>query len=338
MIFITGASGFAGSYILYELFRNGKRARVYKREQSSFTQIEFVFRLLNRDKNLTFNDYINYFEWADGDLNNMETISEALSGIDEIIHCAAIVSFNKRDKNLIFATNYYATANLVNLALKYGIKKFHYLSSIASLNRNNDNVIKEENFPASKKFTSNYSISKYLAEMEVWRGYQEGLSGVIINPGVITGPMAEKKPTLKLINIIQKGFKFYPVGTNGYVDVRDVASALIQLIQNEKFYNERFICVAENLSYQEIFRYVATASGVTPPKLRAGRALTFAAMLLDHIYAFFSGKEALFKLELLNLINSDFFYDNSKIKNAINYQFIPISQSIKDMVTLSRFE
>ncbi|HPD65149.1 MAG TPA: SDR family oxidoreductase [Bacteroidia bacterium] len=335
MILITGASGFAGSYILYELFRRQKKVRVFKRPDSSFRQIEFVFRLMNQDKELTFNDYINYFDWADGNLDDRESIEEAISGITEIIHCAAIVSFAKPDKNKILNINYRATAHLVNLAIEKGISKFHYLSSIASLDRNNDNTVREENFPVTKKFSSTYSQSKYLGEMEVWRGYQEGLTGIILNPGVITGPMAEDKPTLKLINVIRKGFKFYPVGTNGYVDVRDVAGTFVQLIDSEEFYNQRYICVSENLSYREIFAMVAVHSGVKAPSIRATRWMTITAMILDHIRAVFTGDHALFKLELVKLINSHYFYDNTKIRNTLGYQFMPINQSIHDMIKYS---
>jgi len=336
MILLTGSTGFTGSYILYELFKRKEKVLALKRYDSSFRQIEYVFRLMNNDRTITFDDYISYFKWADGDITDFLAMDNLLEGVDTIMHCAAFVSFSKAEKEKVLETNVKATANLVNSALVHGVKNFHFVSSIAALDRNSDNISDESMFPVNKKFLSTYSHSKYLSEMEVWRGYAEGLQGIIVNPGVILGPVLENHSIAQIVNLIRKGFRFYTDGANGYADVRDVASFFYELSADQKYYNERYVLVSENVSYKELFSMMAEALNIKAPNIKAGKKLAHLVAFFDRLRAAFTGRDSVITNEMLSLISSNFFYDNTKVRNATGREFIPVKQSVKDMVNLIR--
>jgi len=334
MILLTGATGFTGSYILYELFRKKEKVLAVKRYDSSFRQIEFAFRLMNSDKSVTFDDYISYFKWVDADITDFIAMENLFSEIDSVMHCAAFVSFNKHEKQKVIETNVMSTSNLINLALQNNVKNFHFVSSIAALDRNSANISDESLFPVNKKFMSTYSHSKYLSEMEVWRAYAEGLQGVIINPGVILGPVLEQHSIAKVVNLIRKGFRFYTDGSNGYVDVRDVASFFCDLCVDEKYYQQRYILVSENVSYKELFSMMASAMNVNAPNIKAGAFIARLVAFFDKLRSIITDSEPVITKEMLSLISSRFYYDNSKVKNLTGKTFMPVAQSVIDMVNL----
>ena len=112
-----------------------------------------------------------------------------MQGIEDIYHCAAIVSFDPRKKEAMLHFNPESTVNVVNQALVQDIRKLVHVSSIAALGRTGDpkKEMDEEAEWEDSKYNSAYALSKYLAEMEVWRGMGEGLNAVIVNPGIILG-------------------------------------------------------------------------------------------------------------------------------------------------------
>lgn len=330
MILVTGGTGFLGSYLLYNLFLDSKKVRAFKREQSKFDQLKIAFSVMNKNPNVSFDDFINSIEWVNVDLLDTTDIENNLDGIDEIYHLAAFVSFNRKNRENIIKTNIGGTSNLINLCLKCGIKKFHYASSIASLNRNDDNIISEKNDVSDKKFSTTYSKSKYLSEMEVWRAYNEGLEGVIVNPGVILGPAIRTHDSIRAFKTIQAGFGFYPKGKNGFVDVRDTAELFYKLSQNPEYYNQRYLLVAESVSYFDLFTWMSGYFKVKGPKRRANKQLSYLISYVDSIRCFISSKDPIISQDLVKLVNSDYIFDNSKVKSAIDFDFRPVKETIKD--------
>lgn len=332
MILVTGATGFLGAYFLYFLSEKKKNIRVLKRQSSNFEQIEIAFDILNPEKQLwnSFDDYIKSIEFVNADILDVNEIEDSLKNVDEVFHLAAVVSFSKKNNELINDVNIRGTSILVNQCIKNNISKFHFASSIASLNRNNENIITESNDVNNKKFSTIYSKSKYLAELEVWRGYAEGLTGVIINPGVILGPAVENHESMKVFKTIKNGFSFYPKGKNGYVDVRDTAELFLLLSEKSELYNERYLLVSDNHHYIEIFNWMAKYFNVKAPSKLANINLSYMLSYIESIRIFFTRTEAIITKDLVKLVNSIYIYNNSKLKSAINYNFRSVEETIKD--------
>lgn len=330
MILITGSTGLVGSYLLCFLVNDNLPIRALKRSGSSYEQLKIAFENSNFTREISFSQFIDKVEWVDGDLTNFSEIEGLLDGVDEVFHVAAMVSFHRRDRKNIDVVNVDATGNLVNACLRKGINKFHFVSSIASLNRNENDVISEKNDVSDKKFSTAYSKSKFLAEMEVWRGFDEGLQGVIVNPGIILGPAIESHEAIRAFKFIKKGFGFYPRGKNGYVDVRDVARIFYQLSQNQSLFGERYLLVAESVSYIDLFTWMSEAFKIKPPRFKANIYLSYMIAFFESLRSMLTGGRPVLSPDLVKLVNSNYSFDNSKIIKAIDTEFIPIKQSVMD--------
>ncbi len=327
MILLTGATGFLGSHVLYKLLLNGEKVRATKRISSSLENVKRVFKFYGEDK-LSLLDKV---EWADADLLDVFEVEEAVKGVDEIYHCAAVVSFNPKDKEAMLHTNSSGTENLVNAALEAGVKKFCHVSSIAALGRNSTKDIVTEKIwwkPSPKN--SDYSVSKYRAEREVWRASEEGLNVVIVNPSVIIGPGDFSSGAYKMMQQAYKGISFYTDGATAFVDVRDVADAMIKLMKSE-IKNERFIVSAANVSYREFFDILHDAFGKNRPSIKASKTIVQLASYADKVKSVITGSEHAITADTVNAISSSHRYDNAKLISQIGIQYIPVSQSAKEM-------
>jgi dihydroflavonol-4-reductase len=314
-IFLTGASGFLGSYLLRALVRRGYQVRALKRKSSPLHLVQ---------------DILNQVEWVDGDINDFASLEEALEGIEDVYHAAALVSFDSKDKAEMLKVNFQGTENIVNIAQEKGIRKFLYVSSIAALGRKeNVKVINEEAQWENNKYNTDYAISKFKGECEVWRAIQEGLSAVIVNPSMIMGAGYWHAGTAKMFKQIDKGLMFYPQGGTGFVDVRDVAEASIKLMESDVV-GERFILNAENLFFKDVFDQIAQVLQKKPPFLKAGKGLIDLMWRLDSIKSTLLGISPVLTKELARNMQLYFEYDNSKIKKELNFQFIPIRQTIAE--------
>jgi nucleoside-diphosphate-sugar epimerase len=327
MVFVTGGTGFLGAHLIYHLLSEGKHVRALKRETSNLSLFNRIFGFYQSSpEQLT-----GKIEWVDGDLLNIGLLDELISGdISEIYHAAAMVSFQSQDKNRMMLTNITGTANLVNVSLNKNIRKLCHVSSIAAIGRGDNQKIIDENtvWKASKR-NSNYAISKYGAEREVWRGIEEGLPAVIISPSVILGPGETISGTGKMISIVLKGLKFYSEGCNGFVDVRDVVAVMKQLAESD-ISGERYIVSAENLSYREIFSKIALETGKMPPAFRANRLMGQLAWRISYLQGKLTGTKPLITRETALTAGNTYLYSNQKITKYLNYPFLPVELAIRD--------
>ncbi len=327
MILVTGGTGLVGSHLLYELLSHGKSVRAIKRASSSLKQTELVF------KEKCTGDYRELFykiEWVIADINEISELNEAMEGIDEIYHCAALVSFKRSDNNALIKTNIEATSTLVNLAIANRIQKFAYVSSVAALGRSEQGLINEYMAPEIPSFSSFYSKTKYYAEMEVWRGISEGLNAVIINPGVILGIGDYSKGSLKIFDTVRKGLPFYPPGSNGYIDASDVAKIIVLLMERDACFGKRYCIVTSSISYQNLFQNIASHLGVKAPTQAAPKFLGIMYYFYASLSALIQGRASEITLDLVNTSYQNYNYDHSLILSTLDYNFIPIEESIKN--------
>lgn len=321
MILLTGGTGLVGAHILLQLCIENKEVKALKRKDSDIKVVRNVFE--HYQKKELFEKII----WVNGDLLDLISLEDAIKDCDEVIHSAALVSYQAKDAQQLMKINVEGTSNLINMALEQNINKFGYLSSISTLEKNNGNLISESNQWKTDLNKTTYAKSKHLAEQEVWRGHAEGLDVVIINPSVILGPGNWEKGSSQMFQKVDKGLKYFSSGGTGYVDVCDVVKSLIFLMENNHL-NERFIINSENLKYRDVFNWISEGLDKPKPSIKVTPFLKEVAWRIESIRSFFSGKAPLITKETARQAMSTSKYDNSKIKQ-LGVEFTPIKQSIQ---------
>jgi nucleoside-diphosphate-sugar epimerase len=326
LILVTGGTGLVGSHLLYDLCSAGHQVRVLKRPETNTAALKRTFSYYNPNAE----QLLSLVEWRDADLLDVYSLLDAMEGVDTIYHCAAMVSFEKKHEALMMRTNIEGTANMVNAALERGITKFCHVSSIATLGRTeHGEPVTEETFWKSSPSNSNYSISKYGAEREVWRASEEGLDVVIVNPSIILGPGNWTQSTCNMFSKGYEGIKFYTDGTTGFIDVRDVSRLMIKLM-NSDIKNQRFILNSENAGYRYFFDEMHTAFSRSRPSLKAGRFMSDLAWRMETIRSLFSGKPPLITRETARAAQSNSTFSSEKILAAFpDYKFIPLKESVE---------
>lgn len=316
MILVTGASGFLGRCLVQRLADQGSRVRAIFWNHTPAPYLE----------------HLPGVQWVKCDLLDICGLQEIMPGIQEIYHCAAIVSFDPARHSDLLHFNPESTANVVNLALEFNIRKLVYVSSVAALGRNDTGkTVNEDQEWQDSRFNSAYALSKYLAEMEVWRGIGEGLNAVIANPGIIIGPGRPGDPTWPLLEKVWSEFAFYPSGVNAWVDVQDIAEILTRLMK-EEITEQRFILSAGNFSFREVMDHLAKALGKRPPRRKAGPMLAAIAWRWEAARAAVARKRPFLTRESALSASNRNTYDNAKLLKYLGgFQYKPLSNSLGEM-------
>ena len=258
MILVTGGTGLVGSHLLRSLVGDNKAVRAIYRGGGVGGVVDGV---------------VDGVEWVRADLLEPQSLYEAMQGIDEVYHCAALVSYRSGDAEELLRSNVVGTRNVVNMALEAGVRRLLHVSSTAVLGGSScSGLIGEGSLVGSGVGLTNYGRSKLLSELEVWRGIEEGLECVIVNPSIVLGRGDWGRGSPRLIQRVWNGLRFYPGGGSGFVDVLDVVD-LMRLLMDSCVSNERFILNGANLSYRDFFGMVASELGVSAPSWRAGTFL-----------------------------------------------------------------
>jgi nucleoside-diphosphate-sugar epimerase len=323
MIFVTGGTGLVGSHILLELSQKGEQFKALKRDSSSLSICENIFKYYNAE------DLFEKINWVVGDINDIPSLESGMQNCDMVLHAAGVVSFAPSDAELLKKVNIEGTANVMNVALSSRVKKVGFVSSIAVLGRNStEGIVDEECHFKHTKLDSNYALSKYYAEQEVWRASQEGLNVVIVNPSVILGPGDWNKGSSQIFQKIHSGLKFYTPGSTGYVDVVDVSSSLIALLFS-KIKNERFIVNGANLKYRDCFDRIAVAFNKPKATIKVTPLLKEIAWRMESVRSCILGTKALLTRETANSAMTNSSFSTAKIKEVINFNFTDIDATIK---------
>jgi dihydroflavonol-4-reductase len=311
--FLTGATGLVGSHLARHLLAAGHPVAALRRAGS---RLDLV------------GDLAGQVEWIEGDLMDVPLLVDCCAKAEVVVHAAAMVSFHARDAEAMRRANVEGTANLVNACLASSVKKMCQVSSVAALGKPGpDGLIAEKSTWDAEFATSHYAETKYLAEREVWRGAAEGLDVVVVNPSVVLGEGLPDQSTGPLFRYVAEGGSYYPPGLINVVDVLDVARA-IHLLCQSPIAGERFVLNAVAMPYRDFFGQVAAAMGKPAPAklLSPGWAKLLPA--LAKIGSWFTGQPPKLTREVLRAAMQQHRYQNQKIIQALDFQFVPVEQTI----------
>lgn len=333
MILVTGGTGLVGAHLLLHLIESrnigSEKIRAIYRSDASIEKTKSLFAIYKKES------LFDQIEWIQADITEVPSLEIAFQNIDTVYHCAALISFDPKDEDVLRKTNIEGTANIVNFCIAYQIKKLCFVSSIATLGDllPHEKFITEETEWNPEKYHNDYAISKYGAEMEIWRGQQEGLEVIIVNPGVILGPGFKEQGSGQLFTKVKNGLKFYTLGSTGFVAVTDVVRIVHQLMQSE-IKNERFTLIAENSVFRDILNAMADALGVQRPKIHAKPFFMEILWRLDWFVSnVFQQKRKLSQASARASYSVN-NYSNQKIKDWLKTDFIDIHHYIKDISKL----
>ena len=215
------------------------------------------------------------------------------------------------------------------------IKKLCFISSIAALGdiAPHEKMISETTEWNPEKPHSDYAISKYGAEMEIWRGQQEGLPVIIINPGVILGPGFREQGSGKIFTEVANGLRFYTLGITGFVAVTDVVRIAFELMKSE-IVNERFTLVAENMVFKDVLESIAKSFKVKKPTLHATPFFMEICWRIDWFLSNFLMQKRKLTQATAKSSYSKNLYSNEKIKTTLNIDFKDIKTYIQEIALL----
>lgn len=316
MILVTGATGLVGSHLLVQLLQENEEVKALFRSEKQIEKTKNVFSFHNQ---LQLFDKIN---WVKGDITNIPSLEIAFENITHVYHCAALISFDPNDEEELRKINIEGTANIVNCCIDFGIKKLCHVSSIAALGnpKEHEITITEETEWNPEELHSDYAISKYGAEMEVFRGHQEGLEVVIVNPGVIFGFGFPKKGSDVIIQSVRKGMAFYTNGSVGIVFVEDVIKCMMQLMKSN-INGERFTLVGENIEVKKLLKFIATELNLKSPSIKATKLMTAIAWRLDWLISKIANRKRKITRNTAAASHDTSIYDASKIKSYFEFEF-----------------
>ena len=326
MILVTGGTGLVGAHLLYHLIKNDENVRAIYRSKNRIEKVKEVFSFYTDDASL-----FSKIEWFKADITDVPSMIPAFVGIEKVYHCAALISFNPKDYREMRKVNIHGTAIIANLSIDAKVDKICFVGSIASIGSSaNGGLITEDCEWNSQESNSDYSITKFGAEMEIWRASQEGVAVVIVNPGVILGSGFWETGSGKLFTQVYNGFKYFTEGITGFVGVKDVVKLMI-LLMNSTLKNERFILVSENKSFKEIFFSMASSMDKKPPSKKIKPWQTAIFWRVSWVLSTLTGKEPLLSKSSAKSAHSISRYSSEKIEKSLNFQFEKIDNVIKSV-------
>ena len=316
MDLVTGGTGIVGVHVINELLERGRPVRALHRAGSDRELVRRVLRHYHADGDVRF----LRIEWVEGDLLDPDALREAMIGIERVFHCAALVSFDPRDTKAMFLHNITGTANVVNAMIERGVQKLGHVSSTATIGFRPDGAANDESVPfQGGRAASAYAISKHEAELEVQRGVAEGLHAVLVNPCVVIGPGPRGRSSMTIMERMRRGSRFFPKGSNAVVDARDVAAALVRLVE-EGVSGERHLLIGQNISYRELFSTIARTAGRPAPTIPIAPWMLEWAWRAERLRTLFGGRPLVTRTSA-RTASRPRLYDGSKVRQLLRSDF-----------------
>ena len=318
MILVTGGTGLVGSHLLHLLLKNGEKVKATYRSKESLKKAEKVFASYNASK------LLDQIQWVKADVTDYFSLQDIFEDVTHVYHCAAVVSFDRRKADSMYEVNVEGTKNMVNLSMEHKIEKFCHVSSVASLGKYaDDRCTDEEAIWTHSDETSYYSITKYYAENEVWRGAEEGLTTVVVNPATIIGFGDWEESSTAIIKKVNDGLNYYTPGSNAFIGVNDVVKAMHQLMKST-ISDQRYILLSENWSFKQLLTQIAIGLGKTPPQKEAPRRMANLLRRMDELRYFLVGSKTVLTKQSVETAYRQKCFSADKIKKELTFEFEPM--------------
>jgi len=331
MILVTGATGLVGGNLMWHLLQENERVLAIRRVTSDLKPLSTIFSFYTSKPD----DFLSRIDWIMADLLDETSIDNAMLNVKSVYHCAAVVSLGN-DSDILMETNVRGTRNIVQAAIKAGVENFCFVSSIAACGKANGNNLIDEKTPWTENEKRNaYSLSKYYSEQEVWIGIENGLNAIIVNPGVILGVSGTNTGSSQLFTQVKKGLMFYTNGGSGYVDVRDVVRAMMELM-DQKLYGERYVLVSENCSNKEVLSWMADGYGKRRPFIGIGKSTLWLVGVISEMLGKLLRFKPLIDRSTARSATNRAYYSSKKIQNELGFKFIPIKDCILAICTFAK--
>lgn len=313
--FLTGATGFLGSWTVRTLIDNGHAVRAIRRPSSSMDLLEGI---------------ADRVEWIPGDVLDPEALEAGMQGVDAVIHAAAYLGFEgQRSQERLMEVNVGGTAMVVDAALQAGVSRLVHVSSIAALGRTEDmrHCLDETAEWRDSPMNTGYALSKYRAELEIQRGVAMGLDAVLVNPSIIMGVGRITENTMQIADrIARRKLPFRPKGGTNVVDVRDVAAGILEAWKSGKT-GQRYILAGHNLSWEEILETMGSALGTVPPRRTLPRPVMMSVAGLMEFGSFLFRRPAVITRENVRLSMSVSCYDNTRSREELGLSYRPFAET-----------
>ncbi len=310
MILVTGGAGLIGAELIQQLLADGNRVRaIYNRTQLNI-----------QHENL---------EQVHCDILDVIALEHAFENIVKLYHCAGLVSFIPADESRLYKVNVEGTANIVNAAVNAGVKKMVHVSSVSAMGRiRQEEEIHEGMYWTAKTSNSIYGHSKYLGEMEVWRGVAEGLEAVVVNPVIVLGPGNWNDGSTKIFKSAYEEFPWYTEGVSGFVDVRDVASVMLQLMESNVS-GERFIISSGNHAFRDVYNNIANGFNKKPPHKKVTPFISKLVVMFGKMKQVFNGKPPLITKETAATAMAKVYFNNKKLLEFLpGFTYRPLTDTV----------
>lgn len=313
MILVTGASGLIGSYIVGDLIKEGYKVKVIKRSTSNLSQIE---------------NLLPYIEVVECDILDVAALQNVFKGVDAVIHSAGYISFNNKEYKKLHQINVEGTSNLINASLKNSVRKFIHISSVAAIGKKKGQKEVREDFKWEDNNVSSYAKSKYLGELEVWRGSSEGLNVAILNPSVVLGPGDWNSGSSKVFKYIWDKKPFYTSGNVNFVDVRDVSRAAVALLKSSVI-NERFILNGGTTSFNHLFSKIAESFNKPAPSINLSKIIINGIVFIERLRTLVLNSNPIVTKDTASSAFSKSIYSNKKARENLQITFKELDETIE---------
>jgi nucleoside-diphosphate-sugar epimerase len=334
MILVTGGTGLVGSHLLYQLSLENDAVKAIHRKSSDLHAVKNVFKYFSADYEFLFQK----IEWIEADITDIVSLKTGFQNVTEVYHSAALVSFNSKDYQAMCEINIEGTSNIVNFCIEYNVKKLCFVSSVATIEKSVTNkFMSEADEWNMEKVSHGYAMTKYGAEMEVWRASQEGVPIIIVNPGVILGAGFWDQGSGALFSKIHKGLPFYTEGVTGFVSVNDVVKSMLLLMKSNTV-NERYILVSENSSFKEVFYQIAKNFGKKPPSIRVTKLMSAIGWRIEKLKSILINKPPTLTKHTAKAIHNKGYYSSEKTQKELSFNFETISETIKSISEIYKKE
>lgn len=330
-VFVTGASGLLGSHILVEFTQKFDMVYALYRSEKGKNIAQHLFSYYGK---------ASFFEkvvWVRGDLNDLNLIQKVVSDVDLVVHAAALVSFEKRDKSQLYKINIEGTKNVLKAIKHSNVTDLVFVSSVASIrNKNVEGFFVEDGVVLGGRTWSDYARTKTEAESLVLEARKKGLNTIIINPGVILGPGDINNSSTAIFKTVKNGLKFYTSGINGVVDVRDVVMAITLLLKKKETHN-RYVCVSRNIPFKDLFSLMASYFNVNPPTIKAFPLLLTLACKVELVSAFFRNDKPRITKENTAAAFSEMKFSSQQLIKDTDIEFNSLESTVENAINFFNY-